>query len=543
MLQEIGVNNTLTQVLSIVTAPLVNGSWQGTLNGSLVNIAPNIATNLALYGLDKLGSLAGMPNGVLTAAAAPILGVLQNGWNVGTNVINAIREGMTNAAIGYGIHFATGSISNPLIGSLASRALAGAIEGALFTGNIFQGIFDAAKQSVIDLFGGNKQAILSNMIEFNVLVAQKGSLTEAINAYATSIFDRGTIESVVRSGGFTSAMLAPKQNILLPTGVQGKESVLSNGTSILFDTQGNFIGFKRQGIIELGTFGITNTGKFGMLNGQVYGAIATGQAYSGSVKDGQAITLTIDVGNNEIKIGGTDNSSVVFDQAGQMIDGYIDVGRGAYNFVVNAGNLQDYFVSTAHAADFTIVMPGGQVYHPTQLDIKPDQLAGTGTDTQTGGTPRYLVRFMGATDFEQVSTTHQLRTNGQGNLFTTDNLYLWDTPKNAADTLQLGNNATGHTDESRAGYFVVFDTKNLNPPVPNPENITRDYATYDGKIADPSQTTGRNQFVFRGYAPNTNLINLLEPVQNGIREIHLSINNIFERLAALFQIAERSKTV
>jgi hypothetical protein len=90
---------------------------------------------------------------------------------------------------------------------------------------------------------------------------------------------------------------------------------------------------------------------------------------------------------------------------------------------------------------------------------------------------------------------------------------------------------------------VVFDTKNLNPPAPtNAEGIRGDYATYDGKIADPTQNTGRKQYVFRGFSPQTDIINLDEPLENGIRKIHMSVNTIFERLT-LFQITQRSLSI
>jgi len=366
------------------------------------------------------------------------------------------------------------------------------------------------------------------------LISQQG-LSKAFESYATSIFDRETVESVVRSGGMTTALLSPKQNILLPTGQAGLKTTLSNNTSVLFDSQGKFIGFERQGVTQLGKFGITNTGDFGLQEGQIFGATKDGSKYQGSVKDGQAITLTIQAGNNEIKIKGKNESSIVFDQTGQIIDGSIDLGRSAYTFVINAGNLSDLFVSTAQAAELTVVMPNGEIFKPTPLDpIKPDIITRTKT-REKNGPVQFLARFMNQQTFNEVNDEGLLiRANTDGKIFTTNTFYAMDTPEYAATSLQLGNSATGMIDPTRAKYFVVFDTEGLNPPPPDPTNVVKKYSGND-QLLPSGSVTGRQEVVFT----DRPFIDLKEAVSSDIRLIHMGLNTIFERIVALFKMGAR----
>ncbi len=303
LLAASGMNSTVTDVLNILTTtPTQGGSWQGTIGGQLITINASLALSLASYGIQKLGQTVGLDpriTGILgSTIAGGIGGAFQNGVNFGQQIIQSVQDGLIQGAIAYGVNFAVDQITdNALLQSLAARSIMGGIEGMLFRNNLFDGLFDAAKQSVVNFFGDVNPGSISL---FSSVIDERG-LTGALEAYATDIFDRGTIESVLRTGGFASALLSPKTNVILPTGVSAKEAVLSNGTGVLFDTAGGDVGRRRNNIVQLGEFGITYDGTFGLLEGSVYDTSSVNDLYSIDVLEGRAIKLTLqDSEGNEI---------------------------------------------------------------------------------------------------------------------------------------------------------------------------------------------------------------------------------------------------
>jgi len=276
--------------------------------------------------VEKLGASLGLDPRLAQAIGAPISSALGQGikdGNIfGQNVIQSVQDGLFKGAIAYGVDFASKNITNnALLQSLSSRVISGAVEGTLLQKDLFKGVYDALKQSVIGVFGSNPESIVGNAASFAELVSQKG-LTNALEIHLTSVFNQQTIESIIRSGGIASAIASAKQAILLPDGRLAKIVNLSTGEGVLFNSSDAIMGFELNGIFQTGNFGITSDGKFGLTSGKTFGSLNTGQYFEAQVQDGkvQSITTLKDQARLDISIN-KETPNIQFNTDGNLSQG------------------------------------------------------------------------------------------------------------------------------------------------------------------------------------------------------------------------------
>ncbi len=252
------------------------------------------------------------------------IGNIANPATRGQGIVNSMWEGLKSGAVSVGVQAATQALNlDPFASSLITRTLSGAISGAISPShNVFQGVYDAFRQSVgnfstippppdpedprfiATLQNGTKvwnqaaynQAIgqyeasrpvwmaqaLAKTNNFNDDIREHG-LAAAVENYATSIFHRDSVESMVQSFGtiknaITQRMQQNKiKNITLSDGTQAKN--LS-----LFDDEKLGILFKEDPFGNVSLLGVTEdeleyryqearinrqTGEFGMVRGTV----------------------------------------------------------------------------------------------------------------------------------------------------------------------------------------------------------------------------------------------------------------------------------
>ncbi len=339
-LQAAGLDPQLSGILSMTTGPLVNGVWTGNVGGELFKIAPELTTSLAQYGIDKLGKSLGLDPRLTGLISAPISLAIgknfQTGNIFGQDVIKAVQDGIFRGAIAYGVDFAANRITdNKLLQALSSRLISGAIEGTFLQKDLFAGVVGALKQSVVGIFGANQSDVLGNIVNFSTLVAQNG-FKNAAELYLTNIFNKQSIEAIYRLGGIASALASPKTQVTLPDGRVAYQTVTSSGEAIIFDAMNNLLGFQRNGLYQIGGFGITSAGSFGLISGKSFGMIAGGSSFEASIQNGKVtqITTYTDQVRLDIDLGeGTDG--IRFDSDGNLTDGRMTLDERIDFTVVN----------------------------------------------------------------------------------------------------------------------------------------------------------------------------------------------------------------
>ncbi len=307
LLQRVGLDANLSSTLSLIVSPLVNGIQSGNIGGSLVKIIPDLTKNLSLYGVDKLGTSLGLDAGISSLAGVSLVNGLNaafgGGTNVGQSVIQSIQSGLTQGIVQYGLNFVGNS--NPIFGSLLSSDMAKNIELAIGRDGLFQTVFNVLQNTVlnaVNVVGGTVQSIFTGITDFGSLIQQKG-LPGALQYYLNSVFSRNTQETILAEGGIQSIFNnTAKTATTLPDGTAGQELKISDSASLLFDNAGNLKGKKENGVIELGTFGLDSTGKFGLTAGQVTAVLAPDLNLSAQVNGGQLQTASVK---------GSDGTSVV----------------------------------------------------------------------------------------------------------------------------------------------------------------------------------------------------------------------------------------
>ncbi|MBI2095849.1 MAG: hypothetical protein HYT89_06745, partial [Candidatus Omnitrophica bacterium] len=140
-LEAAGVDPNLSSLLSLASGTFADGLTSGKIGESLVTIGKNLPSALAQYGVAKAGESAGLSPQISNLIGAPVSGAV--GAVLGQqSVLTAVTDGLKRGATSLGIEYLTQKADlDPLLGSLTSRAITGAIEGALGGGNVFQGIY------------------------------------------------------------------------------------------------------------------------------------------------------------------------------------------------------------------------------------------------------------------------------------------------------------------------------------------------------------------------------------------------------------------
>ena len=372
LLTQVGLDPALSQTLSLITSPLIDGVRVGNVGGELVKIVPNLAQSLSFYGVEKLGASLGLDSRVSTLIGTPIsagIGAqLQGGVNVGTNIINAINDGIVRGAVSLGISYATQSISNPLLASLTARAVTGTIDGAL-GGNVFQGIYKAFTQSALNVarlgISGDdpwsQAQYLQRVINFSTIIQQKG-LAQAIDDSATQILTEDSINSILKSYSSVKNFIqdAINQNNFQRIQVGSsffRRLTLSNGDSITAtDNYTDLTRIQKGSEIIDATYG----GSFGKVD-DTFGAIAAdhqatigdqfnsytlfekiknGQQSYAEIKDSTGKTVLI------IEPSGNDHYNV-YNSYGDYVDAKISRPVDNKEYQISSGMLDSYHVLNA----------------------------------------------------------------------------------------------------------------------------------------------------------------------------------------------------
>ncbi|MFH1593779.1 MAG: LamG-like jellyroll fold domain-containing protein, partial [Candidatus Omnitrophota bacterium] len=188
-------------------------------------ILPNIAGELAYWGMQELGELLGIDPRISYLAGIGIRSSLQAGLGtfgsggtpgeVVSNMWKAVQDGLKEGITNVALEWAGQELGlSPLVSSLIFRGIQGAIEGALeYDGNFVQGILDAAKNDFFNIltFGGMgndpwaRAVYISKIQDFARIITSNEDplqgLIDAVTTYATAVFHSSTIAGILGQGG------------------------------------------------------------------------------------------------------------------------------------------------------------------------------------------------------------------------------------------------------------------------------------------------------------------------------------------------------
>ncbi len=250
---SLNLNQNLASIISLTSGALVDGMFKGNIFGTFQTIAPNIASEVAYFGIQEAGNLLGIDSRISYLAGIGIRSMISPGvdmygrpLDIWQGITNGLLQGVANISINY----ATQELGlNPLLANIGFSAIAGTINAGIqaSTGrdaDIFANLFETYKQSALVFFGaGNawqQTAYIAQILDFSNIIKEQG-LVEALNLYTTSFFNAVTTNAITESGKTIGGYLKDKldaNDYALRTMADGK---ILKAVEIK-DAQGNVVG-------------------------------------------------------------------------------------------------------------------------------------------------------------------------------------------------------------------------------------------------------------------------------------------------------------
>ncbi|HLD49662.1 MAG TPA: cysteine peptidase family C39 domain-containing protein [bacterium] len=341
---RIGLSPQLTAALSIAASALSGTIAQGyfdpntTVFQALKNAAPKLVSSFAQAGIVGLGDAIGLDPRLTGLLSIPVSAGIGMGFDslMHANAINrtsifaAIKNGINTGASSVGLNFSGGT--NSIFGSLKSADVLGSVESAIGKDGLFSNILNLLGQAALVPFNalsGSAAAVLKSAADFGSLIQSKG-VAAAFESLATSIFSRQTIEKLLSSGGVGGFVSSASKVITTLNGQSMQEQKLTDTTSLFYNLAGQFIGKKENGVTQIGTFGVSSFGKWGLLTGSLYALLAGGDVFAGEITDGQLMNGGI-TGADGTKFVSFNPESA----QGPIIINKADTGAGIFNGIVN----------------------------------------------------------------------------------------------------------------------------------------------------------------------------------------------------------------
>lgn len=337
-------------------------------------ILPNVAGNLAYYGVTKLGSMLGVDARLSYLAGIGLRSSLHAGLNgmnpqdMFRNVTNGLLGGVTSI----GLQWAYEELGvNPLLGAMTANAIAAGFEAVLNRQNVFLNIGKQFGEGVFAIFGdtGNEswsQAVyISRIQDFTKLVQERG-LLEALEVYATSIFHQQAINAIIKNGGILEMVTNRAEVFTDANGIQRKR---------LYD------GYDHKSYIDINMVDNTVIEKKESINGvdvitkQEYGRdsngnlVIKGRTVEEIFSDNQKRVSTFDEKNNL-------KDMQIFDAAGNVAYRTLPM-TGQSAVVLKDGNIYTYILEDVKSGTKFYVENGEMKF--TSLDVLGDDATPTPT--------------------------------------------------------------------------------------------------------------------------------------------------------------------
>ncbi len=209
MAVHVGLPPPLASALSLIATQSLNSFFDPglTLKAGLLQIAPDVATQLTLGGLELLGRSIGLDPRITALMGLPVAasigGTVKGAINGSGSIINSVKDALFSretlaGMLSIGAEFALDQVgaTDSAWGSLLSRLSVGLVKDFIQTGgkvNVFDSLVNSSQKTISHLLD---PALLPRLF---VAVAEHG-LAGGFEQYAISVLRRDTIEDFVRGG-------------------------------------------------------------------------------------------------------------------------------------------------------------------------------------------------------------------------------------------------------------------------------------------------------------------------------------------------------
>ena len=373
------IDPMITSILSMTTFVLTGAAFDPgvTIGEALLEIAPNIAGELAYYGVQFAGQAMGFDPNLMMLAGIGIRSSLIAGMNSffnGVAEVGSIVGRMLDAAIGgigrgitkIGLDFLTATMGlDPLLANIGFSAIATGIEALIGGAGIFQHMFQTYGENALTMFGviptpdrmdaaywqeyeggyifndamftadmaqyyWQQAAYVAQIQDFTSIAVEEG-FVEALNNYATGFFSSTAVNSMVNIAGSIGQYIWDKldnnevEQIDLGDGQIVDGVLIENTESILlFDAEGNIVGLKDGENLIFGEIGVDGQGNMGIMNGFIEYLFTDDISYVIEISDGMSgITRLKDGAETLLKVDSLEELSDGLDLDPGHYDGFI----------------------------------------------------------------------------------------------------------------------------------------------------------------------------------------------------------------------------
>jgi len=297
---RLGIDPMLSNVISLTAGAFIGAvgnnispeTGQFNLEGFSASIGkqimPNVASELAYYGITKSGELLGLDPRISYLAGVGIRSTLQAG--LGSNmdpsaIWNGLVNGLLRGGTSIGLQWAYQELDmEPILGSLSAAALTGAIEGLLEGQGAIKGVYDTLFKTGVGLLtlggSGNNEwaraAYIAQVLDFSNIIQERG-VVDALDTYASGFLHQNAIENIWKMGGIADIIANKAEVVVNEEGATVKRVYINPERTDFIDfslSMDDMVGYKQGNIlvdcpIEIGPDGCptTDNGKVKVLLG------------------------------------------------------------------------------------------------------------------------------------------------------------------------------------------------------------------------------------------------------------------------------------
>ncbi|MDD5423385.1 MAG: cysteine peptidase family C39 domain-containing protein, partial [Candidatus Omnitrophica bacterium] len=211
-----GVDPNISNIIGIAASTLIGAAVNGVVvDGKKLTglaaightlgtvILPNVAGELAYYGIQKLGELVGIDPRISQLAGIGIRSGLQIGLSGGSaaDIWGSVSRGLLQGVTNIGLNYVTEELGlSPLLANIGFSAISGAINAGIqaATGgsqDVFGSLFQTYTDNALTFLGygdpsnaWQQAAYISRILDFSDIVQERG-LVEALNTYGAGFFN------------------------------------------------------------------------------------------------------------------------------------------------------------------------------------------------------------------------------------------------------------------------------------------------------------------------------------------------------------------
>ena len=409
--KELGLDPTITSIIGMSAATIVSAGLGGVTYYDKIEhcpvyltgldaisytigttVLPNVASELAYYGITKLGEAIGIDPIISQIAGIGIRSTISAGLRGydSNNIFQGVMGGLVQGVASIGINYATQEFGlNPLFANLGFSAIASAINAGIqaSTGgsqDVFKTFFDTYINNALTFLGyGNitdpnyawlEASYKSSIIDFSNKVRDEG-LVEALNTYGVSFFNSTIVGAIAQSGmtigkyfddklsqGQSTDRTLPNKQVVKQVPVQDAQGNTvanvffvqkQNGATFYWDVVGVEYLTQNGTYLDYGSLGVDSYAKLGFTDAELYSTfnadmqfqrIENGEQVYAELKDSQGNTLLV--------IEPTENGGYNFyNNYGDYIDAKIREFSLGYDISIKNSMLGKYLLNSSNWLD------------------------------------------------------------------------------------------------------------------------------------------------------------------------------------------------